>query len=189
MGHHLGLEKLAHWRINFSGYGKIYTGLTYSTLPTVGQAARNENDFSQSFRTFAPQAATGTYWISLLMQKDAVTTNSFGSLLFDGCSEKNFTGQANSDKFSVAGEGAFASFTTVTTTVSLASEPSTASALNGNGGTSFTAFAFDRIRLGKFNDGSGYLDEVRIGTMAADVGLVPEPSTAPERGHVRRKSG
>ena len=185
------------WRTNSSAYGEISTGLNYSTLPTVGQAARNENNFNQSFRTFGPQAASGNYWISFLVQKDDLSANSFGISLFDGGSEKNFMGNANSDKFSVAGQGANVSSTTMTTTVSLfvakydmtaglahfwidpslAGEPSAATAFNGAGGTGFTAFGFDRIRLGKFNNGSGYLDEIRIGTTAADVGLVPEPSS------------
>ena len=186
------------WRTNSSGFGEISTGLTYSTLLTGGQAARNENDFNQSFRTFTPQAAAGTYWFSFLIQKDLVTANSFGISLYNGGSERNFMGQASSDKFSVAGAGANTSSISVTTTPSFfvarynmdtstshfwinpslgGIPPSDASAFNGAGGTGFTAFTFDRIRLGKFNAGSGYLDEIRIGTTFDDVAPVPEPST------------
>ncbi len=186
------------WRTNSSGFGEIGTGLTYSTLSTVGQAARNENNFNQSFRSFAPQAATGTYYISFLMQKDTTDANSFGVSLFNGASEQNFMGNANSGNFSVAGQGAVVSSTAITANAttffvarynmvsgiahfwldpSLSGTPTDASAFNGAGGTSFTAFAFDSVRLGKFGDGSGYLDEIRIGTTYADIAPIPEPST------------
>lgn len=194
------------WRTNQPSYTSAQpggfenaAGLTYTGLSTVGNAARNENDSNQDFRTFASQAATGTYWISFLIQKDAANSGSFGISLFDGGTEKNFMGQASSTLFGVAGAGASVSSTTVTTTPSLftarynmdtgiahfwlnsdlsLTTPTDASAFNGSGGTSFTAFGFDRVRLGKFNGDSGYLDEIRIGTTANDVGFaaVPEPS-------------
>ena len=189
------------WRTNSLGYGEISTGLTYSTLTTVGQAARNENNGNQSFRTFTPQGATGlaTYWISFLIQKDLASgASSFGISLFNGPgSEQNFLGHANSDNFSVAGQGANNLGPLVTTTPSffvarydmttnfahfwidpsLSGTPSDASAFNGSAGTAFTDFTFDRIRLGKFDGNSGYLDEIRIGTAYGDVSPVPEPST------------
>jgi len=200
------------WRTNNSVFGSPQpggiensTGLTYANLPTVGNAARNENSGNQNFRSFAPQAATGTYWISFLMQKDTTNaqSSSFGISLFDGGTERNFMGNAGSSVFGVAGQGSFNSTTTVTTTPSLflarynmgsgvahfwlnsdlsAGTPANSAAFNGTGGTAFTAFTFNRVRLGMFDNvgspftGSGYLDEIRIGTAFVDV--VPEPSAA-----------
>jgi len=188
------------WRTNQPSFGEISTGLTYTGLTTVGNAARNENNGNEAFRSFAAQAATGTYWMSFLMQKDGTAVNSFGISLFDGGTERNFMGNAGSSLFGVAGAGAVNSATTVTTTPTLfvarynmdtgtahfwlnsdlsLMTPTDASAFNGSGGTSFTAFTFDRVRLGKFSgDNSGYLDEFRLGTTAEDVGFapIPEPS-------------
>ena len=194
------------WRTNNSAFGSSQpggfensSGLSYTGLITVGNTAREEN-LSQSFRTFAPQAATGTYWISFLMQQDQQTGGgSHGISFFDGGTERNFMGRAASDVFGTAGTGAFASSTTVTLTPSLfvarynmdtgiahywlnsdlsLTTPTDASAFNGAGGTGFTAFTFDRIRLGAFGP-RGYLDEIRLGTTSQDVGFaIADPSTA-----------
>jgi len=194
-----------NWRTNNSAFSSSQpsgfensTGLIYTGLTTVGNAARNGQQGNQGFRDFASQAATGTYWISFLMQKDTTTSGSYGISLFDGGTERNFMGTVNSGNFSVAGQGANVSSIGVTMTPSLfvarydmdagvahfwinsdlsSTTPTNASAFNGVGGTSFTAFAFDRIRLGGFHE-QGYLDEFRLGTTAEAVGFaaIPEPS-------------
>ena len=192
------------WRTNSSGFGEISTGLTYSTLLTGGQAARNENEGNESFRQFGAQGAVGTYWTSFLIRKDSTFTNSFGISLFDGGTERNFMGTTTSGGsfLGVAGQGGHISSTAVTANQteffvarydmdtqkahfwlnpSLSGTPTDAIAFNSASGTSFTKFGFDRIRLGVFNNtgnaGSGNLDEFRIGTTFDDVAPVPEPST------------
>ena len=193
-----------NWRTNNSAFTSPQpggfensTGLTYTGLTTVGNAARNGQQGNQGFRSFATQAATGTYWISFLMQKDTTTSGSYGISLYEGGTERNFMGTANSGNFSVGGQGANVSSISVSLTPSLfvarynmdtqlahfwidsdlsSTTPTDASAFNGSGGTTFTAFAFNRIRLGGFHQ-QGYLDEIRIGTTAMDVGFIPEPSS------------
>ncbi len=182
------------WRTPSTGFGENEASLSYSTLTISGTSARAANDNDQSFRQFAPQPASGIYWISVLMRVDAADNNpsgSFGLSLFDGAStERNFLGKAGNPNWGVAGQGASNSGVPIvgnTTTFILArynmdtglahfwlnptpggAQPTDASAFNGPAGTNFTPFTFDRIRLGRFG-ANGYIDEFRLGTTFTDV--------------------
>ncbi|HWA84668.1 MAG TPA: hypothetical protein VG710_00480, partial [Opitutus sp.] len=181
------------WRTN-SGSGEISTGLTYAGLSTVGNAAREVN--GEDFRSFAEQSASGTYWVSFLVQVDSTAHRDFGISLFDGGSEKVFMGQtlgangnlslwqnpsydsrndsaaapvANTPMLFVAEfdmDSAKAWFW-VDPTLS-GGAPSYASAENGAGGSSISVFTFNSVRM--YGSG-GYFDEIRIGRTAADVGF------------------
>jgi hypothetical protein len=177
-------------------------GLTYTGLSTLTGASSPPNEFGrEEFRNFGTYggAGSGSFWMSLLIQVPDVTTSSVGVSFFDGGTERNFVGKAASTDWSVAGAGASSSGVSATVggTVFLLSrydmtsgvahhwlnpsatggDPTDASAWNGPGGTAFTAFTFNRVRIGAFG-GTGFIDEVRIGTTAADAGVVPEPTTA-----------
>lgn len=190
------------WRTPNTGFSENEATLSFSNLVVGGTAARGSNDNSQSFRQFGTQAATGTYWISMLMTNDIGenASSSFGLSLFNGGSEQNFIGKAGVANWGVAGQGGATSglAASTNTTAFLVSrydmgagvahhwvnstpgavDPTNASAFNGVGGTAFTAFAFDRIRLGRFNTATGgTIDEFRLGTSYTDVAPIPEPST------------
>ena len=181
------------WRTPSAGFGENESSLAYSSLVTTGTSARAGSDYNQSYRQLTPQPANGTYWISLVMNvddADAANEKSLGVSLFDGAAERNFLGKAASVNWSVAGAAASDSSVPIignTDTLILArynmdtgiahfwlnpmpggAEPTNASAFNGEAGTDFTAFSFDRIRLGRF-EANGYIDEVRIGTDYASV--------------------
>jgi hypothetical protein len=191
-----------NWRTNSGSSGEISTGLTYSGLTTVGNAARNAG--GEDYRSFAEQSASGTYWVSFLVQVDSTAHRDFGISLFDGGSEKVFMGQtlgangnlslwqnpsydsrADSEAAPVANTPMLfvAEFDMVSGKAwfwidpSLPqNSPSYASAVNGEAGSSISVFTFDSVRM--YGSG-GYFDEIRIGTTAQDVGFtsaIPEPS-------------
>ena len=181
-----------NWRTPNTGWGENQTTLTFSNLSTMGTSARRNQDYNQSYRQFGPQTAAGTYWVSFLMNVDSADAGNSASLgvsLFDGGAEQNFMGKPSSGNWGVAGAGASSSGVAIVggTTVwivarynmdtgiahfwlnpSPGNTPSDASAWNGPGGTSFSAFSFDRIRLGSFG-ANGYIDEFSLGTTFADI--------------------
>ena len=180
------------WRTPSTGYGESQATLTYSNLSTMGTSARAANDYSGSYRQFGPQTAAGTYWVSFMMNvdsADAANGNSLGVSLFNGGTEINFMGKPSSANWGVAGAGASSSGVAIVggtnnwivarynmdtgkvhfwLNPSPNSVPSDASAWNGSGGTSFTPFSFDRIRLGRYG-ANGYIDEFSLGTSFAAI--------------------
>lgn len=175
-------------------------GLTYSNLIVTGNRFESPNEFGREmFRNIGTQAATGTYWLSFIVDLETATTGGVGISLFNGGSENSFYGVAAGNTWgNGGGSGQFATTATTAAPTFLtfrlnmdagishmwinatpgAIDPTNATAANGVGGTAFTAFAFDRIRTGVFfGGGNGAFDEIRLGTTFGDVAPIPEPST------------
>jgi hypothetical protein len=169
-------------------------------LATVGnQATLNGAGGSAALRTLSSSyvTASGTdYWISFTINVPATSTD-VGISLFEGSSgERNFMGVSSglSNNYGLLQPNLNTAVARDTGThfyvlqyaasgaVNLWLDPDQSS-LGGaapTGGTNVSgtrgSFTFDTIRLGSFN-GSGAVDELRIGTTFADVSPVPEPST------------